>query len=254
MAIEKLKRSFAKFARRHSTHTHSSRSSTDGEHTSIARSLKSRASLSIFGGDTINEKDEPGVGVSVALALQSADDDSAAKTKPQLSLSPSHLNPHLNSPQPLYNTTTTTSHLTTSHLTVDADADALRATSNHDSTSTAGFPTPNTEDRIEFTCVSPSPTASTSTRPSELQRQQSLLAPQEVSLINTLLETHLPPQEEHHGPTSHGSSPVTTNMARRKIWVKRPGASATLVTIQEDDLVDDVRDMILKKIRQLAGT
>lgn len=40
---------------------------------------------------------------------------------------------------------------------------------------------------------------------------------------------------------------------RKKIWVKRPGASATLVHIQEDDLVDDVRDMILKKYANSLG-
>ncbi|KAF2847337.1 hypothetical protein T440DRAFT_520909 [Plenodomus tracheiphilus IPT5] len=39
----------------------------------------------------------------------------------------------------------------------------------------------------------------------------------------------------------------------RKIWVKRPGASATLVQIREDDLVDDVREMILKKYANSLG-
>lgn len=39
----------------------------------------------------------------------------------------------------------------------------------------------------------------------------------------------------------------------RKIWVKRPSASATLVVIKEDDLVDDVRDMILKKYANSLG-
>ncbi|EON64626.1 hypothetical protein W97_03859 [Coniosporium apollinis CBS 100218] len=39
----------------------------------------------------------------------------------------------------------------------------------------------------------------------------------------------------------------------RKTWVKRPGASATLVQIREDDLVDDVRDMILRKYANSLG-
>lgn len=39
----------------------------------------------------------------------------------------------------------------------------------------------------------------------------------------------------------------------RKIWVKRPGASATLVQVREDDLVDDVRDMILRKYANSLG-
>ncbi|EMC93878.1 hypothetical protein BAUCODRAFT_75302 [Baudoinia panamericana UAMH 10762] len=43
------------------------------------------------------------------------------------------------------------------------------------------------------------------------------------------------------------------HMLNRKIWVRRPGASATLVQIREDDLVDDVREMILKKYANSLG-
>ncbi|KAL6900152.1 hypothetical protein GGI43DRAFT_423233 [Trichoderma evansii] len=39
----------------------------------------------------------------------------------------------------------------------------------------------------------------------------------------------------------------------RKIWVTRPRASATLVTIGSNDLVDDVRDMILRKYANSLG-
>ncbi|KAI0021425.1 CheY-like protein [Xylariomycetidae sp. FL0641] len=42
-------------------------------------------------------------------------------------------------------------------------------------------------------------------------------------------------------------------MVTRKIWVKRPLASATLITINEDDLVDDVREMILRKYANSLG-
>ncbi len=42
-------------------------------------------------------------------------------------------------------------------------------------------------------------------------------------------------------------------MGIRRVWVRRPGASATLVPIKEDDLVDDVRDMILKKYANSLG-
>lgn len=51
-------------------------------------------------------------------------------------------------------------------------------------------------------------------------------------------------------------TPGVSNMANllhRKIWVRRPGASATLVQIKEDDLVDDVRDMILRKYANSLG-
>lgn len=42
-------------------------------------------------------------------------------------------------------------------------------------------------------------------------------------------------------------------MSFRKIWVKRAGASPTLVQISEEDLVDDVRDRILKKYGNSLG-
>lgn len=42
-------------------------------------------------------------------------------------------------------------------------------------------------------------------------------------------------------------------MTLRKVWVKRPGASATLITMTDGDLVDDVRDMILRKYTNSLG-
>ncbi|XWW94297.1 hypothetical protein V2A60_002240 [Cordyceps javanica] len=47
------------------------------------------------------------------------------------------------------------------------------------------------------------------------------------------------------------SPPAMVNA--RKIWVRRPGASPTLITITEDDLVDDVRDTILRKYANSLG-
>jgi len=40
---------------------------------------------------------------------------------------------------------------------------------------------------------------------------------------------------------------------QRKIWVKRPGASPTRVEVAEDDLVDNVRDVILRKYANSLG-
>ncbi len=40
---------------------------------------------------------------------------------------------------------------------------------------------------------------------------------------------------------------------KRKIWVKRVGASATRVEVQDDDLVDNVRDAILNKYANSLG-
>lgn len=49
---------------------------------------------------------------------------------------------------------------------------------------------------------------------------------------------------------ARGSDAMPTT---RKIWVKRPEASATTVTVGDDDLVDDVRDMILRKYANSLG-
>ncbi|KAF7865381.1 hypothetical protein EAF04_006358 [Stromatinia cepivora] len=97
----------------------------------------------------------------------------------------------------------------------------------------------------------------------ELSRRQSLLPHQQTKLIKTLLETDLPAQPQVNVPTggtvgvdyfsNHGPLTISAAMVTRKIWVKRPGASATLVTIHEDDLVDDVREMILKKYANSLG-
>ncbi|KAF7959674.1 hypothetical protein EAE96_001288 [Botrytis aclada] len=101
-------------------------------------------------------------------------------------------------------------------------------------------------------------------RKPELSRRQSLLPHQQTKLIKTLLEAELPAQSQANSvPTggilsadyfsNHGALTISATMVTRKIWVKRPGASATLVTIHEDDLVDDVRDMILKKYANSLG-
>ncbi|KIW98438.1 uncharacterized protein Z519_00099 [Cladophialophora bantiana CBS 173.52] len=45
----------------------------------------------------------------------------------------------------------------------------------------------------------------------------------------------------------------TLDAMQRKIWVKRPGASPTRVEVAEDDLVDNVRDVILQKYANSLG-
>ena len=70
----------------------------------------------------------------------------------------------------------------------------------------------------------------------------------------TLLDPNLVAGSKGDAEDYFGAVPAkSTTMIRRKIWVKRPGASATLVTINEDDLVDDVRDMILRKYANSLG-
>lgn len=90
----------------------------------------------------------------------------------------------------------------------------------------------------------------------ELTRRQSLLPAQQTSLIRTLLATEIPPPSRAGNLDyfmSNGPSTITPNMVSRKIWVRRPNGSATLVTIHEDDLVDDVREMILRKYANTLG-
>ncbi|KAI9772714.1 MAG: ssk1 response regulator receiver [Geoglossum simile] len=94
-----------------------------------------------------------------------------------------------------------------------------------------------------------------SSRPTkEFFRRQSLVPSTQTRLIRTLLESELPPlQSSTRDFAGHLPLELSTNMVNRKIWVKRPGASATLVSIHEDDLVDDAREVILKKYANSLG-
>ena len=89
-------------------------------------------------------------------------------------------------------------------------------------------------------------------RPDAALRRQSLVNSSQTRFLETLLESDRPqPQTASSG--YFGSAAISANMLHRKIWVKRMGASATLVSINEDDLVDDVRDRILKKYANSLG-
>ncbi|KEY65342.1 hypothetical protein S7711_01853 [Stachybotrys chartarum IBT 7711] len=81
-------------------------------------------------------------------------------------------------------------------------------------------------------------------------RRQSLLPTRQGTFIESLL------QQQHQSANAalgHGPVLFDAEMVTRKIWVKRPNASPTLITINEDDLVDDVRDMILRKYANSLG-
>ncbi|KAL9488060.1 hypothetical protein ACSS6W_000337 [Trichoderma asperelloides] len=80
----------------------------------------------------------------------------------------------------------------------------------------------------------------------------SYLAPPTVSANAPLHPSHL---IEVETTSSLGDDFESSSMAEaaRKIWVTRPRASATLVTIASNDLVDDVRDMILRKYANSLG-
>ncbi|KAK1085144.1 Two-component response regulator SSK1p [Friedmanniomyces endolithicus] len=87
-----------------------------------------------------------------------------------------------------------------------------------------------------------------------------------ANIVHTLVEARSRHQASDSVPSFSSALPTSAvidyftpglpNMAQmlhRKIWVRRPGASATLVQIRGDDLVDDIREMILKKYKNSLG-
>ncbi|CZR63700.1 related to response regulator Mcs4 [Phialocephala subalpina] len=267
----------AKFSRRHSTASTISHSSADGEAQAAAtpspapsRTLQSHASRgsqrpsSTIDSATIEEegKDVAARGVHVhsvdAGEATRADERDASGDPKTLEYQPSN---------DLHETAAPSSKL------LEAGIDDKP---KHDSISTVDFSTPSTdilpvpeededehlaEERgekiasIQFDTPTYGPANPNNSKP-DLPRRQSLLPAQQTKLIKTLLETDLPSEARAASLdyfTNNGPSTISPNMVSRKIWVKRPGASATLVTINEDDLVDDVRDMILKKYANSLG-
>ncbi|EGE03298.1 hypothetical protein TEQG_02332 [Trichophyton equinum CBS 127.97] len=87
-------------------------------------------------------------------------------------------------------------------------------------------------------------------RPSIAVRRQSLVPASQQRLINTLLE---PPYTSGAEYFPRSTPTIQFDMINRKVWVKRPGSSPTLVLVTEEDLVDDLRDSILKKYANSLG-
>ena len=90
-------------------------------------------------------------------------------------------------------------------------------------------------------------------RPAELPRTQSLAHSSQSRFLSTLLANEKSQPQTPSVDYFHAPPALSASMLHRKIWVKRPGASATLVSINEDDLVDDVRDLILRKYANSLG-
>ncbi|KAF4119914.1 osomolarity two-component system, response regulator SSK1 [Geosmithia morbida] len=108
-----------------------------------------------------------------------------------------------------------------------------------------GAPQPTIEEGAPKLLQPPEPAAST---PLPSIRRQSLVSPGQSHIIRSLL----------HGPLTNDTDVTNDDLdlvmvTTRKIWVKRPHASATLVTISDDDLVDNVRDFILSKYANSLG-
>ena len=89
-----------------------------------------------------------------------------------------------------------------------------------------------------------------SKRPSLAIRRQSLLPATHQHLISGLLEASL----FSSGDQDSGFTPlVPREMVTRRIWVKRPGGSATLVPCREDAVVDELRDQVIMKYGNSLG-
>ncbi|KAI1392206.1 uncharacterized protein F4822DRAFT_436168 [Hypoxylon trugodes] len=95
------------------------------------------------------------------------------------------------------------------------------------------------------------PASSSLARPAAPPRRQSILSNRQTTLIKTLLNTGYASDIGSAEPDQ--LLPISGNMVTRKVWVKRPLASATLITINEEDLVDDVRELILRKYANSLG-
>lgn len=86
-------------------------------------------------------------------------------------------------------------------------------------------------------------------RPSVFRRQ-SLLPASHQHLVTSILDTDSFTEPEginKHLPT------MGSGMGLRKIWVKRPGGSATLLPTSEDALVDELRDQVVIKYANSLG-
>ena len=108
-----------------------------------------------------------------------------------------------------------------------------------------------------------------STRPQSIDdpdvRRQGILNSANAKIVNTVVDA--PASKDRSAPDTDDSAalpssisafftpglPNMSSMLSRKVWVRRPGSSPTLVKIKEDDLVDDVRDLILRKYANSLG-
>jgi osomolarity two-component system, response regulator SSK1 len=119
-----------------------------------------------------------------------------------------------------------------------------------------GSPTPTQRLYVSST-VGSVPTSPAATRPEASDRRQSSTQSRQSTLARALAggTSGYTSRDTVVSPAGNSLSMPTMNgrVTSRKIWVKRPGASATLVSIGEDDVVDDVRDMILRKYRNSLG-
>lgn len=101
-----------------------------------------------------------------------------------------------------------------------------------------------------------SPFGESSSRGAGLQtfaRKQSLLAPSQQYLVERLLANKGGKEQQQQSGQEATASEPARMAPQRRVWVKRPGASATLITLPEDSIVDELRDHALRKYANSLG-
>ncbi|KAL2868184.1 response regulator [Aspergillus lucknowensis] len=97
----------------------------------------------------------------------------------------------------------------------------------------------------------PLPPTSFSKRPSLGSRRQSLLPASYQHLVSSFLDTGSFSEPDGFGNKQFQN--MGSGIGVRKIWVKRPGGSATLLPTSEDALVDELRDQVVTKYANSLG-
>lgn len=121
---------------------------------------------------------------------------------------------------------------------------------------------PSLPSQIPTRVVTPAGDSTICRRDTTTPQDNLIQQPIDRTRAQTSLERVVPIEIGH--PTFAAVSPILTPASslpaedvpvimQRKIWVKRPGASATIVKVSDDDLVDTVRDVILQKYANSLG-
>ena len=165
-----------------------------------------------------------------------------------LATAPAQSQPPLASPSP--DPTGSTSLASRPDQSILASSSNSNSNSNSTTTTTTTKQTSNAS--ITFADSPASRPSSVHERPAAPPRRKSAQASSRPSAAASSSSSSY-----HQRTASRDSIPSgarsTMTPPTRKIWVKRPDASATLITINQDDLVDDVRETILRKYANSLG-
>ncbi|KAI2793777.1 hypothetical protein POX_a00362 [Penicillium oxalicum] len=96
-----------------------------------------------------------------------------------------------------------------------------------------------------------SPPPSSTKPPSIAIRRRSFLPASHQNLIKGL--GHSSPRPTQRDQGSSRTPIAAAEMVQRRVWVKRPGGSATLVPCLEDAVVDELRDQVIMKYANSLG-